>query len=61
MGRSVRELRRSMTRREFYSWVAFARMYPLVEQEPPDFGANQEVTPDMLRQLKERKAKRHGL
>jgi hypothetical protein len=60
MGRPVGELRRSMTRREFFSWVAFARIYPVVEKEPPDFEANQIVTPDMLRQLRERRDKRHG-
>ena len=31
MGATVAELRRRMTRSEFFSWFAFARVYPLVE------------------------------
>jgi len=27
----VAELRRRMTRSEFHSWIAFARVYPMVE------------------------------
>lgn len=31
MSATVAELRRRMTRSEFFSWLAFARVYPLVE------------------------------
>lgn len=31
LGATVAELRRRMTRSEFYRWIAFARVYPLLE------------------------------
>jgi hypothetical protein len=52
MGRPISELRRSMTRREFLSWVAFARVYPVIEHDPPDFDANQPITPELIERVK---------
>jgi hypothetical protein len=48
----VNELRRRMTHREFLSWIAFARLYPVVEAQPPDFEANQPITPDLVARIK---------
>ena len=55
MHRPVSELRRTMTRREFYAWIAFARIYPIVEHEAPDFGANQTLTPEIIARVKARR------
>jgi hypothetical protein len=49
---TVNELRRRMTRREFLSWVAFAHIYPVIEHDPPDFEANQPITPDLVARVK---------
>jgi hypothetical protein len=48
----VNELRRRMTHREFLTWVAFARLYPVIEANPPDFEANQPITPEIVARIK---------
>ncbi len=45
-----------MTHREFLTWVAFARVYPVIEHEPPDFEANAGITPDLVALVKQHRA-----
>ncbi len=56
----VAVLRRRMTRKEFWSWLAFARMYPVIEHEPPDFANNRSLTADELDRIKNRKGLGYG-
>lgn len=51
-GCTVRELRRRMTRREFYEWLAFARVYPVLEAAPPEPEPGDLLTPDVIAKAK---------
>lgn len=46
MGCTVRELKQRMTRREFWQWLAFMKLYPVLEQAPPEPSIS--LTPEQI-------------
>ena len=57
-GMPVSMLRRHMSHREFLTWLAFARLYPVLEAEPPDFAANQPITPELIARVRAKRLSR---